>query len=146
MSMCRVFSCVVGRGCLLWPVCSLAKTVSCCPASFCTLRPKLPVIPGITWFPTLAFQFPMMKRTSFFLVLVLGGLVGLHRIIHLQLLQHYWSGHRLGLLWYWMSCFGNELRSFCHFWDCTQVLHSDSFVKPDVLECEVKWALRNHCY
>ena len=27
MSMCRVFSCVVGRGCLLWPVCSLGKTV-----------------------------------------------------------------------------------------------------------------------
>ena len=27
MSMCRVFSCVVGRGCLLWPVCSLRKTL-----------------------------------------------------------------------------------------------------------------------
>ena len=24
---CRVFSCVVGRGCLLWPVCSLVKTL-----------------------------------------------------------------------------------------------------------------------
>ena len=27
MSMCRVFSRVVGRGCLLWPVCSLGKTL-----------------------------------------------------------------------------------------------------------------------
>ena len=27
MFMCRVFSCVVGRGCLLWPVCSLGKTL-----------------------------------------------------------------------------------------------------------------------
>ena len=27
MSMCRVFSCVVGRGCLLWPVCSFGKTL-----------------------------------------------------------------------------------------------------------------------
>ena len=27
MSMCRVISCVVGRGCLLWPVCSLGKTL-----------------------------------------------------------------------------------------------------------------------
>ena len=27
MSMCRVFSCVVGRGCLLWPVCSLGRTL-----------------------------------------------------------------------------------------------------------------------
>ena len=27
MSMCRVFPCVVGRGCLLWPVHSLGKTL-----------------------------------------------------------------------------------------------------------------------
>ena len=26
MSMCRVISCVFGRACLLWPVCSLGKT------------------------------------------------------------------------------------------------------------------------
>ena len=42
-----------------------------------------------------------MKRTSFG-VLVLEGVVGLHRTIQVQLLQHYWSEHRLGLLWYWM--------------------------------------------
>ena len=29
---------------------------------------------------------------------VLKGLVGLHRTVQLQLLQHYWLGHRLGLL------------------------------------------------
>ena len=28
-------------------------------------------------------------------MLVLEGLVGLHRTIQLQFLQHYWSGHRL---------------------------------------------------
>ena len=28
MSMCRVFSCAFGKGCLLWPVCSLDKTLS----------------------------------------------------------------------------------------------------------------------
>ena len=55
--------------------------------------------------------------------LVLVGLIGLHRTIQLQLFQHYWLGHRLGLLWYWMVCLGNEQRSFCCFWDCTQVLH-----------------------
>ena len=63
-----------------------------------------------------------MKRTSFFWVLVLEGLVGLHRTVQLQLLQHYWSGHRLGLPCYWMVCLGNEQRSFCHFWDCIQTL------------------------
>ena len=30
-------------------------------------------------------------------VLVLEGLVGFHRTVQVQLLQHYWLGHRLGL-------------------------------------------------
>ena len=33
-----------------------------------------------------------------FWVLVLKGLVGLHRTVQIQLLQCYWLGHRLGLL------------------------------------------------
>ena len=33
----------------------------------------------------------------FFWVLVVKGLVGLHRTVQLQLLQCYWLGHRLGL-------------------------------------------------
>ena len=52
MSMCRVVSFVVGRGCLLWPVCSVDKTVSL-SASFCTSRQHLPVAPGISWLPFL---------------------------------------------------------------------------------------------
>ena len=120
-SMCRVFSRVVGRGCLLWPVHSFGKTVSLCPASFCTPRPNLPVTPCISWHPTFAFQSPKWKGHLW--VLVLEGLVGLHRTVQLQLLQHYWLRHRLGLLWHWMVCLGNEQRSFCHFWDCIQVLH-----------------------
>ena len=109
-------------------VCYLpSHSVSLCPASFCTPRPTLPVTPGISWLPNFAFQYPIMKRTSFFWVLVLEGLVGLHRTIKLQLLQHYLSGHRLGLLWYRMVCLGNEQRSFCHFWDCIQVLHFGLF-------------------
>ena len=66
---------------------------------------------------------PLWWKGYLFLVLDLDGLVGLHRTIQLQLLQHYWLGHRLGLLWYWVVCLWNEQRSFCHFWDCTQVLH-----------------------
>ena len=30
-------------------------------------------------------------------VLILEDLIGLHRTVQLQLLQHYWQGHRLGL-------------------------------------------------
>ena len=123
MSMYRVISFVVGRGCLLRPVrFSWQISVSICPASFCTPRPNLPITPGISWLPTLHSK-PLWWKGHLFLVLVLEGLVCLCRTIQLQLLQHYWLGHRLGSVWYWMVCLGNEKRSFCNFWDCTQVLH-----------------------
>ena len=101
---------------------SWQNSVSLSPPSFSTPKPSLPVTPGISRLPYFAFQSPLMKRTSF-RVLVLEGLIGLHRAIQLQLLQHYWLGHSLRLLWYWMVFLGNKQRSFCHFWDCTQVLH-----------------------
>ena len=78
------------------------------------------------------FCIPVLynEKDIFLGVLVLIGLVGLHRTIQLLLLQHYWLGRRLGLLWYWMVSFGNEQRSFCHFWDCIQVLHFGLFCWP----------------
>ena len=64
----------VGRGCLLWPVHSLGRTLlSLCPASFCTPRWNLPVtvIPGVSWrrqwHPTpvlLPGKFPWMEKPS----------------------------------------------------------------------------------
>ena len=105
---------------------SWQNSISLCPASFCTPRPNLRVISGVSWLPTFAFQSPIMKKTSF-LVLVLEGLVVLHRTVQLQLLQHYWLGRRLGIPWYWMVCLGNKRRSFCRFWDCIQVLHFGLF-------------------
>ena len=49
MSMCRVFSCVVGRGCLLRPVRSLGKTLLAFALLLSVLpRPNLPVIPGVS--------------------------------------------------------------------------------------------------
>ena len=53
---------------------------------------------GISWLPTFAFQPPEWKG-HLLGVLVLEGLIGLHRTVQLQLLQDYWSGHKLGLLW-----------------------------------------------
>ena len=70
---------------------------------------------------------PLQWNRHLFRVLILEGFVGLHRTIQLQLLQHYWLEHRRVLLWYWMVCLGNEQRSFCHFWDCIQVLHLGLF-------------------
>ena len=63
---------------------------------------------------TFAFQSPMMIG-HLFCMLVLEGLVGHHRTIQLQLLQYYWSGHRLGLSWYWTICLRNKQRSFYCF-------------------------------
>ena len=58
-----------------WP-----NSVSLCPASFCTPRANLPVIPGISSLPTFATQAPMMKRTSFYGV-SLEVLIGHHRTL-----------------------------------------------------------------
>ena len=60
-------------------------------------------------------------------VLILDCLVGLHRTIELQLLHHYCLENRFGLLWFWMTCLGNEQRSFFRFWGCTQELHFGLF-------------------
>ena len=66
---------------------SWQNSVSLSPASFWTPRSKFPVTLGITWLHTFAFQSPMMKRGHLFFVLILEGLVGLYRIVQLQLLQ-----------------------------------------------------------
>ena len=109
---------------------SWQNSISLRPSSFCIPRPNLPVTPGVSWLPTFAFQSPIMKRTSFWGDVSFEGLVGLHRTTQLQLLQNYWLGHRLGLLWYWMVCLGNEQRSFFRFWDCIQILHFRLFCWP----------------
>ena len=112
-----VESCVVGRGCLLWPVHFLGKTLLSLPCFIPYSKAKFACysrcfLTSYFWIP-----LPYNEKDIFFGVLVLKGLVGLHRTFQLQLLQRYWLGHRLGLLWYWMACLGNEQRSFCHFWD-----------------------------
>ena len=122
MSMCRVFSCVVGRWCLLWPVRSLGNLW---PASF-VLQGQICLLLQVSLNLLLLHSTPL---GHLFGMLVLEGLVGLHRTDQLQLLKHYWLEHRLGLLWYWMICLGNKQRSFCHFWYCTQDCISDSFVE-----------------
>ena len=65
ISMCRVFSCVVGREFAMTSVFSWQNSISLCPTSFYIPRPNVPVTPGVSWLPTFSFQFPIMKRTSF---------------------------------------------------------------------------------
>ena len=138
--LCVVISCVVRKGCLLWQVHSLNKTGSLFPVSFCTPRPNLLVLQLSLDF-LLLYSSPLWWKRDCFLVLVLEGLVGLHRTGQLQLLRHQWLGHRLGLLWYWMVCLGNEPRSFCRFWDCTKYCILESSVDYEGSSTSSKWFL-----
>ena len=85
MPMCRVFSCVVGRGCLLWPVHFLGKTVlffallhSAFQGQFCLL-----LLVFLDFL--LLHSSPLLWKRHLFWVLVLQGLVGLHKTVQLQL-------------------------------------------------------------
>ena len=106
------------------------NAISLCHASLCTPRPKLPVTASVSWLSPLAFQFPIVKGHLFWM-LVLEGLVHLYINIQLQLLQHYWLGHRFGLLWYWMVCLGNWWIILVIFEIVSKYCISDSFVDCD---------------
>ena len=105
---------------------SWQNSVSLCPASFCTWKPNFPVTPGLSWLPTFAFKSPIMKRTSFSSVITRRSCKSPENC-SISASSDYLLGHIFGLLWYWMDCLANEQRSFCHFWDCIQVLHSGLF-------------------
>ena len=64
---------------------SWQSSISLFTASLCTPRPNLPVTPGVSQLPTFPFPYPIMKMTSFW-VLVQEGRVD-HRTVNL--LQHY---------------------------------------------------------
>ena len=130
MSMNRVVSCIVGRGCLLWPVHSVGSTLLAFALLHFDSKAKFASYSSSLLTSYFCIPAPYGEKDIFFLVLVLEGLIGLHRTSQLQLLWHQQLGHRLGLLWCWMVCLGSELRSFCHFWDCTQVLHFRLFCWP----------------
>ena len=110
MPMHRVFSCVVGRGCLLWPVYSLGQTLLAFALLHPVLQGQICLLLQVSLDFLLLHSSPLWWKEHLFWVLVLEGLVGHHRTIKLHLLWLYWLGHRLGLLWYWMACLGNEQR------------------------------------
>ena len=132
MSMCRVFSCVVGRGCFLQPVCSLGKTLLAFDLFHSVLQGQIFLLLWVSLDFLLLHSSPLYWRGHLFSVLVLEGLVGLHRTLQLQLLQHYWSGHRLGLLWYWMLVLERNRDHSAVFEIAPKYSISDSLV-----DCEV---------
>ena len=96
MSMCRVFSCVVGRGCLLWSVHFLGRTLLVFALLHFVLQTCLLLQVSLDFL--LLHSHALWWKGHLSWVLVLKGLVGLHRTVQLQLLQLYWLRHRLGLL------------------------------------------------
>ena len=62
---------------------SWQNSVSLCPASFCTPRSNLPVITGISCF-LLLHSNPLLWKGHHFLMLVLEGLKGLHKLFTLS--------------------------------------------------------------
>ena len=132
MPMCRVFSCAVWRGCLLWPVHFLGKTLLIFALLHSVLRGQIYLlILQLSLEFLLLHSSPLQWKGHLIWGLVLKGSVGLHRTIQIQLLQHYWLGYRLWLPWYWMICLGNEQRSLCFFETASKYCISDSFVDYD---------------
>ena len=86
-SMSRVVSCVIGKGCLCWLLCSLDKIL----LAFALLHFVLQGQTCLILQASLDFLFlhsnPLWWRGHLFLELVLESLGGLHRTIQLQLLQ-----------------------------------------------------------
>ena len=130
MSMFSVFCCFLGRGCLLWSVCSV-KTLRTFALLHSVLQGQICLLLQVSLDFLLFILVPYNEKDIFFGVLVLKGLVGLHRTVQLQLLQRYWLGHRLGLPWYWIFCLGNEQRQFFVFEIASKYYISDSFVDYD---------------
>ena len=108
-SMCRFFSCVLRRWCLLWSVHSVDKALLVIALTHSVLQRKICLFQSFltSYF---ASQSPRMKRTSFLGVTSRKSCRSSQKR-RLQLLQHYWLGHRFGLLWYWMVYLCNEQRS-----------------------------------
>ena len=68
MSMCKVFSCVFGRGYLLWPVRSLGKTLLAFALLHSILQGQICLLLQVFLDSYFCIPVPKMKRTSFLVV------------------------------------------------------------------------------
>ena len=126
MSMCRAVSWVIGKGYLLWLASSCEKTLLAFTLLHFILQDQTCLLFWVSLDFLILHSNPLWWKGHPFLVFILD-VVGLNRTNQLQILWHQGLGHRLGLLWYWIVCCENELRSFSPFWNCFQVLHFGLF-------------------
>ena len=141
MSICRIIHFAVGRGCFLWPVHFLGTTVVAFALLNFVLQGQTCLLPQIHLdFLLLHSSLLWWKGPLFFGVSSRRSL-GLHRTVQLQLLQRYWLGHRLGLMWYWMVCLRNEQRSF----GCFEIAPSTAFWTLLLTMRATPFLLRDSC-
>ena len=155
MSMCRVFSCIVGRGCLLWPVHSLGRTLLASALVHSVLQGQFFLILQVFLDFLILYSSPLSWKGH----LVWGfleGLAGLHRTVPRQLLQYYWSVHRLDYCdteWYALEMnrdhsvifeIGSKycISNFCVDYDCYSI-SSKGFL-PIIVDIMVIWVKFTH--
>ena len=100
MSVCRVFSCVVGSGCLLWPVCSLGKALFTFVLLHFVLQGQIYLLLQVSHEFLLVHYSPLYWKEHLFSVLVLEGLLGHHSAGSQREELHSWRrswGRRLSL-------------------------------------------------
>ena len=152
MSMCGVFFCVFGRGCLLWPVHSLGKTLLAFALLYFVLQGQTCLLLQVSLEFIILRSSPLWWKGHLSLVFILEGLVGLHRTVQLQVLWHQSLRHRLGLLWYRMVCLGNEiilsflrLHPSAAFWTLLLTMRATPFlILSTVLAIRVIWIKFTH--
>ena len=103
MSMCRVFSCAIGRGCLLWPVHFLGNTLLVFALLHSAFQGQICLLLQVFLDFILLHSSLLEWKGHLFWVLLLKDLVGLHKTVQLQLLQCYWWGidlHYCNIEWF----------------------------------------------
>ena len=84
MSMCGVICCVVRRGCLLWPVCSLGKALLAFALLHSVLQGQTCLLFQVSLNFLLLHSSPLWWKWHLFCVLILDGLVAVHSTIQLS--------------------------------------------------------------
>ena len=128
MSLCRIFSSVFGRGCLLWPVCSLGKTLLAFALLHFVLQTHICLLLQVSLDFLCLHSSPLWWKGHLVLMLVLEDLGGPHATIQVQLLWHYLLRHKLWLWCCWMVSLGTNQDHFVIFEIAPKYCILDSFV------------------
>ena len=153
MSMCRVVSCVVGRGFLLWLVHFHSRTLLALALLHFSLQGQSCLLLQVSLDFLLLHSSPLSWKGHLLLVLVLGGLVGHLRTIQLQFFRINVWGIDLDycdIEWFALEMNSNHLLIYeiapkyyisDSFTDCVSYSFSSKGFLPTVLDIMVIWII-----